>query len=80
MQPRTTLGGWGIVAVCFLVLSVSFAARAVPGLSMPYLEPDFGWTRSFLVAALALALLAGLLSFAIGEDREPPTPALGAAH
>jgi MFS family permease len=57
MQSRGALGGWSLVAICFLVLSVSFAARAVLGLSMPYLERDLHWTRSFISGGGALALI-----------------------
>src|SRR4029077_629097 len=56
MQSRASLGNWSIVLVCFLVLSVSFAARAVLGLSMPYLERDLSWSRSFISSGGALAL------------------------
>jgi MFS family permease len=52
------LSGWTIVLVCFLVLSVSFAARSVLGLSMPYLERDLGWTRSFISGGGAASLIA----------------------
>jgi hypothetical protein len=52
MQFRSAFGGWSLVAICFLVLSVSFAARAVLGLSMPYLERDLHWTRSFMSGSL----------------------------
>src|SRR5260221_14695027 len=62
MQSRASLGNWSIVVVCFLVLSVSFAARAVLGLSMPYLERDLSWSRSFISSggAPALGVLAGV--------------------
>ncbi len=58
MQSRGPLAGWSIVGVCFLVLSISFAARSVLGLSMPYLERDLGWTRSFLSTGGAVSLIA----------------------
>jgi MFS family permease len=57
MQSRASFGNWSIVLVCFLVLSVAFAARAVLGLSMPYLERDLGWSRSFISSGGALALV-----------------------
>ena len=57
MQSRSAFGGWSLVAICFLVLSVSFAARAVLGLSMPYLERDLHWTRSFMSGGGALSLI-----------------------
>ena len=57
MHARSSLAGWGIVVVCFLVLSVSFAARSVLGLSMPYVERDLGWTRSFVSGGGALSLI-----------------------
>ncbi len=66
---RGELSGWLVVAMCFLVLSVSFSARSALGLAMPYLESDLGWSRSFvstggavmLVVMAAVAPLAGNL-------------------
>jgi len=47
---------WIIVAVGFVALSVSFAFRAVIGLSIPEWERSFGWSRDTISAASALAL------------------------
>jgi MFS family permease len=58
MHSRTFSADWTIVALCFAVLSVSYAAQSLLGLSMPYLERDLGWTRSFLSSGGALALIA----------------------
>jgi len=57
MRVRAFLESWGIVVVCFLVLAVSFAARSLLGLSMPYLERSLGWSRSFLSAGGAASLI-----------------------
>lgn len=54
---RGDVGGWLVVAMCFLVLSVSFSARSVLGLAMPYLESDLGWSRSFVSTGGSVALL-----------------------
>ncbi len=56
-RPTTELYGWLVVAVGFVVLSVSFSARSLLGLAMPYLEGEFGWTRSFVSNAGAAALV-----------------------
>ncbi len=57
MQSRSPLAGWSVVFICFAVLSVSFAARSLLGLSMPYLEKDLGWTRGFVSSGGAVALI-----------------------
>jgi MFS family permease len=56
MSSRS-FAGWSVVAICFAVLSFSFAARALLGLSMPYLERDLGWSREFASSAGSLSLI-----------------------
>lgn len=51
------LYGWLVVAVCFVVLGASFSARSLLSLAMPYLEQDFGWSRTFLSSAGSVSLL-----------------------
>jgi MFS family permease len=51
------LYGWLIVGVGFVVLSVSFSARSLLSLAMPYIEGEFGWSRSFVSNAGAAALV-----------------------
>ena len=57
MQNRTSVANWTVVGVCFAVLSVSFAARSLLGLSMPYLEKDLHWTRGFVSIGGATSLV-----------------------
>jgi MFS family permease len=57
MQSRTSIANWTVVGICFAVLSVSFAARSLLGLSMPYLEKDLGWTRGFVSIGGATSLV-----------------------
>lgn len=52
------LYGWLVVAICFVVLSVSFSARFVLSPAMPHLEADLGWSRSAVSLAGSLALVA----------------------
>lgn len=49
-------GRWVLVAIGFAALALSFSVRAVLGLSMPAIEAELGWDRSFLSGASALAL------------------------
>ncbi|MGH6717928.1 MAG: MFS transporter [Alphaproteobacteria bacterium] len=49
--------GWLVVAVGFAALAVSFTTRALLGLTMTSWEDAFGWSRSFVSSAGALALL-----------------------
>ncbi len=44
MDARSAQANWIIVAVCFGALSVSFAARSLLGLSMPYMTRDLHWS------------------------------------
>jgi MFS family permease len=57
-RPSGEFYGWLIVAICFVVLSVSFSARFVLSPAMPYLEADLGWSRSFVSLGGSLALVA----------------------
>lgn len=68
-------GGWLVVFIGFLILSMAFSARAMLGLSMPALEGEFGWSRSFVSLGAALALLVtGFMSPVAGNfaDRAGP--------
>jgi MFS family permease len=68
-------GRWLVVLVGFLILSMAFSARAMLGLSMPALEGEFGWSRSFVSLGAALALLVtGFMSPVAGNfaDRAGP--------
>jgi MFS family permease len=68
-------GGWLVVLIGFLILSMAFSARAMLGLSMPALEGEFGWSRSFVSLGAALALLVtGFMSPIAGNfaDRTGP--------
>ena len=55
--PHSPAAAWTVVGICFAVLSVSFAARSLLGLAMPYLQKDFGWSRSFVSSGASLALV-----------------------
>ena len=54
---RSAVAAWTVVGICFAVLSVSFAARSLLGLAMPYLQHDFGWSRTFVSSGGSLALV-----------------------
>ena len=56
-HSRPSVAAWTVVGICFAVLSVSFAARSLLGLAMPYLQSDFGWSRSFVSSGGSLALV-----------------------
>jgi MFS family permease len=56
-QSGSAVAAWTVVGICFAVLSVSFAARSLLGLSMPYLEKDLGWTREFVSIGGATSLV-----------------------
>lgn len=55
------------VAICigFLVLALSFGARALLGLGMPTWTADFHWTKTAMsgVGAIALCVMAAVVSF-----------------
>ena len=68
-------GRWLVVAIGFVILSMAFSARAMLGLSIPALEGEFGWSRSFVSLGAALALLVtGFMSPVAGNfaDRAGP--------
>jgi MFS family permease len=54
---RSAVAAWTVVGICFAVLSVSFAARSLLGLAMPYLQHDFGWSRTFVSSGGSVALV-----------------------
>jgi MFS family permease len=63
------------------LLSAGHSLGAAAGAWIAGLLFDYAQTYFWVwVAAFALAMLAGGLSFAIGPDRRSPLPALGAAH
>lgn len=72
---------WLLVVVGFAALAVSFSVRAVLGLSMPVIETELGWSRSFLsgVGALALLVMAFAAPFAgrIIDERGPRSLIVG---
>lgn len=55
MSPRWF--AWIVVGCGFLVLAVSYSARAVLGLVMPVWESELGWSRGFVSSTGALALI-----------------------
>ena len=86
MRPpliRTASGSWTIVVLGFFALSLSFSARSVVQIALPYWEEEFGWTRSLSsmggatalrydgvwLISVGLAIFAGLICFTIGETR-----------
>jgi MFS family permease len=56
-MTRSQFYGWLVVGLCFLALSLSFSARSVLGLTMPFLEADLGSSRSFVSTGGAIALV-----------------------
>src|SRR6201996_8722068 len=59
---------WIVLAITFVVLLVSAAIRATPGVLMVPLEHEFGWSRATISVAISLNLLLyGLIGpFAAG--------------
>ena len=54
--------GWIVAATTFVVLLVTAAIRATPGLLMIPLESEFGWNRAVISAAVAINIaLFGLI-------------------
>jgi sugar phosphate permease len=49
--------GWFVVGTTFVVLLVSAAIRATPGVLIVPLEHDFGWSRATISAAISVNLL-----------------------
>ena len=77
---RPQLAAWLVVAVCFAALSVSFSARSVLGLAMPYLEAEMAWSRSFVSTGGAVALVLMAVTAPIAGnmvDRFGPRVLLG---
>jgi MFS family permease len=67
--------GWVVVAVTALALIVSAAERSAPGVLIPALRDDLGWSRSIISFAVAIGLiLYGFSSPIIGSylDRIGP--------
>jgi MFS family permease len=54
---RANPGGWLIVAVIFVALSFSFAARMSLPVLIPGWEKEFGWSRTFLSGGAALIMI-----------------------
>ncbi|MSP84094.1 MAG: MFS transporter [Alphaproteobacteria bacterium] len=70
---------WLVVAAGFLALAVSFTGRALLGLTMTSWEDTFDWSRSFVSASGAVALVVtGIASPIAGNivDRFGPRPVL----
>jgi MFS family permease len=70
---------WLVVAAGFMALAVSFTGRALLGLTMTSWEETFEWSRSFVSACGAIALVVtGVLSPVAGNvvDRFGPRPVL----
>jgi len=55
---RENPGGWVVVFVMFLALSMVSATRASIGLAMPSLELEMGWSRSYISTIVAWSLIA----------------------
>ncbi|HKA01635.1 MAG TPA: MFS transporter [Candidatus Solibacter sp.] len=54
--------GWVIAAVTFVVMLMTSAIRATPGLFMVPLEAEFGWSRAIISASIAVNIaLYGLI-------------------
>ncbi|MBW8269263.1 MFS transporter [Caldovatus aquaticus] len=74
-------GPWAIVGIGLLALAVAFSARASLSLAMPAWAGELGWSRSFVSAAAAAALvvMAGVAPVAGAlVDRRGPRAALAA--
>jgi hypothetical protein len=63
------------IAISFLVLAVSFAARAILGLGMQEWASDFGWSRSEISGVGPIAMTVPLAGYA--ADRWGPRFVLG---
>src|SRR5579871_6373972 len=67
MRVSTDRGLLGAALVSFAALAVAFSLRASLGLVIPVWQHDFGWSRSFISAVGALALIvAGLTALVAG--------------
>ena len=56
-MPNRIHRGWYVVATTFLVLLVSAAIRATPGVLIVPLEHELGWSRATLSLAVSVNLL-----------------------
>jgi MFS family permease len=68
------------IAISFLVLAVSFAARAILGLGMQEWASDFGWSRIEISGVGSIALLAMTMTVPLAgyaADRWGPRFVLG---
>lgn len=54
--PRSA-GPWAVVAIGFVALALAFSTRSSIGLTIPFWEKDFGWTRSFISTGGAITMI-----------------------
>ena len=59
---------WGIVALCFCALGLTFAARSSVGVLMPIWEVDLGWSRGLSSTGSSLVLVMMALISPIAGD------------
>jgi sugar phosphate permease len=50
--------GWLVVAITFLIVTISSGVRAAPGVLIRPLEREFDWSRSEISLAIAISLLS----------------------
>lgn len=70
---------WLVVGLSFVVLALSYSARAAFGLVMPALEQELGWSRSFNSGTVAAALVMMAILAPLGGrlvDRRGARPVL----
>src|SRR6476620_2613166 len=59
---RTPHYAWLVALVTFVVMLITAGVRAAPGLFMVPLETEFGWSRAFISASIAVNIaLFGLI-------------------
>jgi hypothetical protein len=64
---------WIVAASTFLVLLVTAAARAAPGVFMVPLEEEFGWTSAAIFGAIAVNIaLLGLINRPVRRVMDGP--------
>ncbi|MCE2493775.1 MAG: MFS transporter [Alphaproteobacteria bacterium] len=68
MSGPSALRVWGIVALCFCALGLTFAARSSVGVLMPIWEVDLGWSRGLSSTGSSLVLLIMALISPIAGD------------
>lgn len=56
-SPRVVHYAWIVLAVTFVTLLVTAGLRSVPGIIMPSLEREFGWSRESITFAVSINLL-----------------------